>query len=64
MESIQMADEVKSVLVTIINLLAGNSGDAKAMARQSPVWKAIELHEQHYNKIQRESTIRDCSVEL
>jgi hypothetical protein len=53
LESIQMEDEVKNVLVTIINSLL-NSGDAKAMVRQ--LWKAVEVHEQHYNKIQREST--------
>jgi hypothetical protein len=48
-----MEDEVETVLVTIINLLI-NSGDAKAMAIH--LWKAVELHEQYYNKIQREST--------
>jgi hypothetical protein len=40
--SIQMEDEVKNVLVTIINLVI-NSWDAKAMVRH--LWKAIELHE-------------------
>jgi hypothetical protein len=53
LESIQMEDEIKDVLVTIINLVI-NSGDAKAMVRH--LWKAVELDEQHYNKIQREST--------
>jgi hypothetical protein len=53
LESIQMEDEVKNVLVMIINLVI-NSGDTKAMVRH--MWKAVELHEQHYNKIQREST--------
>jgi hypothetical protein len=53
LESIQVEDEVKSVLVTIINLVI-NSGDAKATVRH--LWKAVELHEQHYNKIKREST--------
>jgi hypothetical protein len=53
LESIQMEDEVKNVLVTMINLVI-NSGDAKAMVGH--LWKAEELHEQHYNKIQREST--------
>jgi hypothetical protein len=53
LESIQMEDEVKNVLVTTINLVI-NSGDTKAMVRH--MWKAVELHEQHYNKIQREST--------
>jgi hypothetical protein len=48
-----MEDEVKNVLVTIINLVI-NSGNAKAMVRH--LWKAAELHEQHYNKTQREST--------
>jgi hypothetical protein len=47
-----MEEEVKNVLVTI-NLMI-NSGDAKAMVRH--LWKAVELHEQHYGKIQREST--------
>jgi hypothetical protein len=45
LESIQMEDEVNLVI---------NSGDAKAMVRH--LWKAVELHEQYYNKIQREST--------
>jgi hypothetical protein len=53
LESFQMEDEVKNVLVTIINLVI-NSWDAKAMVRH--MWKAVELHEQHYNRIQREST--------
>jgi hypothetical protein len=50
LESIQMEDEVKNVLVTIVII----SGDPKAMVGH--LWKAVELHEQHYNKIQREST--------
>jgi cellobiose-specific phosphotransferase system component IIA len=45
-----MEDEVKNILVTIVI----NSGDAKAKVRH--LWKAVELHEQHYKKIQREST--------
>jgi hypothetical protein len=53
LESIQMDDEVKSTLLTIVNFVM-NSGDAKATVRR--LWKAVELHEQHYNKIQREST--------
>jgi hypothetical protein len=53
LESIQMEDEVKNVLVTIINLMI-NSWDAKAMVGH--LWKAIEPHEQFYNKIRREST--------
>jgi hypothetical protein len=53
MESIQMKDEAKNALVTVINLMI-NSGVAKAMVRH--LWKAVELNEQHYNKIQREST--------
>jgi hypothetical protein len=53
LECIQMEDEVKNVLVTIINLVI-NSGDAKAMVGH--LWKAVELHEQHYNNIQPEST--------
>jgi hypothetical protein len=53
LESIQMEDEVKNILVTIINL-AINSRDAKAMVRH--LWKDVEIHEQHYNKIKREST--------
>jgi hypothetical protein len=60
-ESIQMENEVKNLLATIINLLI-NSGDAKAMLRH--LWKAIELHKQNYNKIQRESTISYRSMEL
>jgi pyruvate-formate lyase len=51
LESIQTEDEVKNVLVTIINLVI-HSRDAKAVVRN--LWKAIELHEQHYNIIQRE----------
>jgi hypothetical protein len=39
--------------VTIINLVI-NSRDAKAMVRH--LWKVVELHEQHYNKIKQEST--------
>jgi ABC-type oligopeptide transport system ATPase subunit len=50
LEPIQMEDEVKNVLVTIINLVI-NSGNAKAMVRH--MWEAVELHTQHYNKIQR-----------
>jgi hypothetical protein len=56
-----MEDEVKNVLVTIINLVI-NSRDAKAMV--SHLWKAVELHKQHYNKIQQESTNYDSSIEL
>jgi hypothetical protein len=47
-----MEDELKNILVTIINLVI-NSGDAKAMIRH--LWKVVELHEQHYNKIKLES---------
>jgi hypothetical protein len=53
LEFIQMEDEVKNILVTIINLVI-NFGGAKAIVRR--LWKAVELHEQHYNKIQQEST--------
>jgi hypothetical protein len=60
-ESIQTEDEAKNVLVTIINLVT-NSGDAEAMLRR--LWKAVELHVQHDNKIQQESTNSDCSWEL
>jgi hypothetical protein len=59
--SIEMEDEVKNELVTIIKLVT-NSGKAKAMVRHQ--WKAIEIHEQHYSKIQRDSTNYDCSLEL
>jgi hypothetical protein len=45
--TIQMEDEVKNLLVTI-NLVI-NSRDTKAMVRH--LWKAVELHEQYYNKI-------------
>jgi hypothetical protein len=55
LESIQTEDEVKNVLVTIINLVI-NSGDAKAMVRR--LWKAVELHEQLHNKIQRNQPIK------
>jgi hypothetical protein len=48
---ILMEEEVRNALVTIFNLVI-YSGDAKAMVRF--LWKAVELHEQHYNKIQRE----------
>jgi hypothetical protein len=61
LETVQMEDEAKNVLVTIINLVM-NSGNAKAMVGH--LWKAVGLHMQHYNKIQRESTNSDCSVEL
>jgi hypothetical protein len=47
LESIQIENEVKNLLVTITNLVI-NSGDAKAMLRH--LWKAIELHDQQYNK--------------
>jgi hypothetical protein len=47
-----MEDEVKNVFVTIINLVI-NSGDAKSVVRH--LSNAVEFHEQHYNKIQRES---------
>jgi hypothetical protein len=53
LESIQMEDAVKNILVTIINLVI-NSGEAKAMVRH--LWKPVELHEQHYNKFKWEST--------
>jgi hypothetical protein len=53
LEFIKMEDGIGKVLVTIINLVI-NSGDAKTMVRH--LWKAVELHEQHYNKFQREST--------
>jgi hypothetical protein len=52
LESIQIEDEVRNVLVTVINLVI-NSGDVKAMVRH--LWKAIELHKHYYNKIQLES---------
>jgi hypothetical protein len=51
LEQIQTEEEVKSALVTIFNLVI-NSGDTKAMVRL--LWKAVELPEQHYIKIQRE----------
>jgi hypothetical protein len=46
LESIQVKDEVKNILVTLMNLTI-NSGEAKAIVRH--LWKAIELHEQEYN---------------
>jgi hypothetical protein len=47
-----MEDEVKNVSVTVINSVVNvvNFGDAKAMVRH--LWKAVGLHEQHYNEIQ------------
>jgi hypothetical protein len=48
LESIQTADGVKNVFVTIINLVI-NSGDVKAIVRH--LWKAVELHEQYYNEL-------------
>jgi hypothetical protein len=41
--------------VTIINLVI-NSGDAKAIVRH--LWKAVELHEQHYNKFNGNQQIK------
>jgi hypothetical protein len=52
---LQVEDKVANVLVTRINLVIHViSGDAKAMIRH--LWKAVKLPEQHYNRIQREST--------
>jgi hypothetical protein len=51
--SIQTENEVKNALGKIINLVI-HSGDAKAMVGH--LWKDVELHQQHYNKIQQEST--------
>ena len=48
-----MEDDVKNVLLTIINLVI-KFGDAKAMVRH--MLKVVELHEQNYSKIRREST--------
>jgi hypothetical protein len=48
-----MEDEIKNVLMTIINLMI-NSGDAKEMVRH--LWKAVELHEQQYIETRQEST--------
>jgi hypothetical protein len=48
-----MEEEFKNVSKMIINLVI-NFGDAKAMVRHA--WKTVELHEQHYNKIQGVST--------
>jgi hypothetical protein len=53
LEFIQMEDEVKNILVTINNFMM-NSRDVEGMVRH--VWKAIEFHKQHYNRIRREST--------
>jgi hypothetical protein len=61
LKSIQMEGEVKNVLVTIIKLVI-NPGYAKAVMRH--LWKAVQLYEQHYNKIQREPTNSDCSMKL
>jgi hypothetical protein len=54
-------DELKNLLVTINNLVI-NSGDAKTTIRN--VWKVVKPREQHCNKIQRESTNSDCSLDL
>jgi hypothetical protein len=61
LESIQIEDKVRNVLVTIINFVI-NSGDTKGMVRH--LWKAVKLHMQHYKKTERETTNSDCSVEL
>jgi hypothetical protein len=46
-------DNARPHTILAINLMI-NSRDAKAMIRH--LWKAVEFHEQHHNKIQREST--------
>jgi hypothetical protein len=46
LESIQLEDNVKNVLEMIINSVI-NCRDTK-----THLWKAVELHEQHCNKIQ------------
>jgi hypothetical protein len=61
LEPIQTEEEVRNILVTIINVVI-ISRDAKAMARH--LWKPVKLHEQHYNKIQRKSINEVCSMEL
>jgi hypothetical protein len=61
LETIKMEDEVKNVLVTIVNLVI-NSGDDKIMVRH--LRKTAQLHEQHYNKIQQDSTNYISSMEL
>jgi hypothetical protein len=53
MESIQTEDEVKNLLVMIINLVI-NSWNGKATVRH--LREAVERHEQYYNKIQWESS--------
>jgi hypothetical protein len=52
-----MVDEVKNVVVTQIKIVI-ISGDAKAMVRH--LWKAVELHEQHYitTKFNRKQPIK------
>jgi hypothetical protein len=57
LESIQMEDEVKNILVTIIDLVI-TSGDAIRVAVVRGLWKAIELHKQHYNKVQWNQPIK------
>jgi hypothetical protein len=52
LESVQMEDEDKNIMVTIINLVI-NSGDANAMVRH--LWKVVERQERYYNIIQRET---------
>jgi hypothetical protein len=52
LESIQMEDEVKNVLINLVI----NSGDAKAMVRH--LWEAVELLEQYYNKFNGNQPIK------
>jgi hypothetical protein len=54
-----MGDELKNVLVTIINLVI-NTVDYKAIVRH--LWEDVQLHEQHDNKIQRESSYSSRSI--
>jgi hypothetical protein len=54
-EFINIEDEAKNVLVTIIHLVI-NSGEAKAMVRH--LWKAVELREQHYKKLNGNQPIK------
>jgi sulfur relay (sulfurtransferase) DsrC/TusE family protein len=49
---IETEDEVKKILVTIVNLLI-NSGEVQAMIKHP--WKVIEIHNQHYKKFNTNS---------
>jgi hypothetical protein len=53
LESFQMENEVKNILLKLINLVI-YYGEAKPIVRR--LWKALQLYERHYKKNKREST--------